>query len=577
MRHYCYDRGGNLTHLKHNPQDPPNAYTIELTVSDRSNRAVDKNVTEDPAQVDTYFDAAGNQRQLQTNQQLQWTSRGELARAVQMPRDSLADDEEIYRYDASGQRVTKHRSDLASGTVRRNHVLYLPGLELRTQYNDATVESLRHEIIVGAAGSAQVRLLHWETGLPPGMANDTIRYSYTDLIGSVALELGKDAAIISQEEYYPYGETAVWLPDNSVEAQYKTVRYSGKERDVTGLYYYGYRYYQPWLGRWLSADSAGTVDGLNLYRMVKNNPTSFKDMLGLNLEDANATENSSPPTHFETLLNSAKGKLNEQVQNLRIKLFKGQLEGLGKIPEIAESISKQMHSFTQSKAMHIALETGANFASGSANSLITIAAPPATKSLAKKVGVGLIDALTDPQPISPDYDLLSKVKDASANIKREIISKVKDTITSKLQDVTESAAKAALEEIIGLDLESVSLVSLSKSLGSAYSAMNLSRREYLDLVDSSAEKTIHYLTELHQELYDTFKKLAKPIVDIEGTWQVVAPNNSDATPSLGIISPDSKGKEAIFLDDIEKPINNGLRITNLLRKRVSDHRNHIKK
>jgi len=59
------------------------------------------------------------------------------------------------------------------------------------------------------------------------------------------------------------------------------VRYSGKERDATGLYYYGYRYYQPWAGRWLSADPAETVDGLNLYRMVRNNPITLMDSNGL--------------------------------------------------------------------------------------------------------------------------------------------------------------------------------------------------------------------------------------------------------------------------------------------------------
>jgi len=47
------------------------------------------------------------------------------------------------------------------------------------------------------------------------------------------------------------------------------------------LYYYGYRYYQPWAGRWLSADPAGTVDGLNLYRMCRNNPIIYSDYLGL--------------------------------------------------------------------------------------------------------------------------------------------------------------------------------------------------------------------------------------------------------------------------------------------------------
>lgn len=66
-----------------------------------------------------------------------------------------------------------------------------------------------------------------------------------------------------------------------MQGRYKFVRYSGKERDATGLYYYGYRYYQPWLGRWLSADPAGTVDGLNLFAMVRNNPMTLVDEHGL--------------------------------------------------------------------------------------------------------------------------------------------------------------------------------------------------------------------------------------------------------------------------------------------------------
>lgn len=69
------------------------------------------------------------------------------------------------------------------------------------------------------------------------------------------------------------------------EVKYRTVRYAGKERDMTGLYYYGYRYYQPWLCRWLSADPAGTVDGLNLFCMVRNNPVTYRDEDGRALVD----------------------------------------------------------------------------------------------------------------------------------------------------------------------------------------------------------------------------------------------------------------------------------------------------
>ncbi|HFT8658995.1 TPA: RHS repeat-associated core domain-containing protein, partial [Enterobacter cloacae] len=74
--------------------------------------------------------------------------------------------------------------------------------------------------------------------------------------------------------------TAVRTARSQAEVDYKTVRYSGKERDATGLYHYGYRYYQPWSGRWLSADPAGTVDGLNLFRMCRNNPVTLKDEEG---------------------------------------------------------------------------------------------------------------------------------------------------------------------------------------------------------------------------------------------------------------------------------------------------------
>lgn len=137
---------------------------------------------------------------------------------------------------------------------------------------------------MGEAGRAQVRVLHWTSGRPAEITDDQLRYSYDNLTGSRGLELDSAGQIISQEEYYPYGCTALWAARSQTEADYKTVRYSGKERDTTGLYYYGYRYYQPWTGRWLSTDPAGTVDGLNLFRMCRNNPGTFIDNNGLNPE-----------------------------------------------------------------------------------------------------------------------------------------------------------------------------------------------------------------------------------------------------------------------------------------------------
>ncbi len=90
--------------------------------------------------------------------------------------------------------------------------------------------------------------------------------------GASCLELDSDAGVISQESYHPYGGTAWFAGRSEVEAGYKTVRYSGKERDATGLYYYGFRYYVPWLQRWGSPDPAGEIDSLNLYGFVQSNP-----------------------------------------------------------------------------------------------------------------------------------------------------------------------------------------------------------------------------------------------------------------------------------------------------------------
>ena len=45
--------------------------------------------------------------------------------------------------------------------------------------------------------------------------------------------------------------------------------------------YYGYRYYHPELGRWLSRDPIGEEGGINLYAMVRNRQISLLDILGL--------------------------------------------------------------------------------------------------------------------------------------------------------------------------------------------------------------------------------------------------------------------------------------------------------
>jgi RHS repeat-associated protein len=57
--------------------------------------------------------------------------------------------------------------------------------------------------------------------------------------------------------------------------------FSTKQKDTSGLVYYGARYYNPQIGRWTQRDPMGFVDGPNVYAFVGNNPVNFVDPYGL--------------------------------------------------------------------------------------------------------------------------------------------------------------------------------------------------------------------------------------------------------------------------------------------------------
>ncbi|SFH83109.1 insecticidal toxin complex protein TccC [Pseudomonas syringae] len=272
---YRYDASGNLLQLTHTGTQ---SHSRTLVTSQTSNRSlpVINDRPPDEAAIAAAFDANGNLNELQAGQAMSWDSRNQLQHVRPVVRAAGDDDKERYVYDASGQRLRKIHTTKAKAVVHNAEVRYLPGLEVHS--NSATAETLH--VIVTQAGRNEVRVLHWQAGQPEGLENDQVRYSFADHLGSGTLEVDKNAHIISQESYYPFGGTSWWAGRSTVEASYKTIRYSGKERDATGLYYYGLRYYAPWLQRWINPDPAGTVDGMNLYRFVRNSPLRFADQQG---------------------------------------------------------------------------------------------------------------------------------------------------------------------------------------------------------------------------------------------------------------------------------------------------------
>ncbi|RLB64319.1 MAG: hypothetical protein DRI90_04890, partial [Deltaproteobacteria bacterium] len=89
-----------------------------------------------------------------------------------------------------------------------------------------------------------------------------------------------DAEKTLYEEFHPYG-TSAYRAFQSSEVSDKRYRYTGKEKDEeTKLYYYGARYLAPWLGRWMSPDPQGLVDGPGLYNYVRGSPVVLSDPSG---------------------------------------------------------------------------------------------------------------------------------------------------------------------------------------------------------------------------------------------------------------------------------------------------------
>jgi RHS repeat-associated protein len=98
--------------------------------------------------------------------------------------------------------------------------------------------------------------------------------------GNVAALLkATNGTISAQYEYGPFGEV---VRASGALAAANPFRFSTRIQDEeTGSLYYGFRYYLPAVGIWLSRDLVGERGGYNLYAFVQNAPLTKIDLLGL--------------------------------------------------------------------------------------------------------------------------------------------------------------------------------------------------------------------------------------------------------------------------------------------------------
>jgi RHS repeat-associated protein len=94
----------------------------------------------------------------------------------------------------------------------------------------------------------------------------------------IALVSAINGTATANYEYGPFGEE---LRMSGATAKLNPIRFSSKyDDDESDFLYYGYRYYNPSTGRWLSRDSIEEQGGLNLYGFVSNAPINNNDSYG---------------------------------------------------------------------------------------------------------------------------------------------------------------------------------------------------------------------------------------------------------------------------------------------------------
>jgi len=167
-----------------------------------------------------------------------------------------------YRYDASGERIIK-KSELGE-----------------TQYISANY-IVRNKTVVSTHIFAGNQRIASTVGIKDSCGNVTEQntlYYHPDHLGSSSYVTNQSGEFYEMIEYLPYGET---LYDEQTVSSV-SYKYTGKEQDTeTGLYYYGARYYDAKLCKFITPDDR--IDGLftgagqNMYMYCHGNPIRFND------------------------------------------------------------------------------------------------------------------------------------------------------------------------------------------------------------------------------------------------------------------------------------------------------------
>ena len=270
---YAYDRSGNLTRIRHNGGRGwlSLRWTRDFSVDAAGNQLATATVGSSTKSFG--YDPSGNLVSSPHLDTLDWNEDNQLVHVR-----THAGDDVHYAYDSEGHRVRKFiaRSD---GTTEER--LYVGRWERYFAKRGDGSTRVQRETLHVLDGEKRIALVERRTAGSDAGSDRLVAYQYGNALGSALLELDESSAILSYEEYHPYGSTALQSVSTLRRTPSKRYEFTAKERDnETGFYYHGSRYMAPWLCRWTSPDPSGVADGANMYTYAGNRPIGSSDPTG---------------------------------------------------------------------------------------------------------------------------------------------------------------------------------------------------------------------------------------------------------------------------------------------------------
>ncbi len=225
------------------------------------------------------FDADGNMTATGAGQLYVWDAENRLI-SIEPVTPTTGDKKQLNTYDGQSRRVRKQVYAYASGAwaLSSDEKYLYDGWNLAAVYDAASSNALLRTYTWGIDLSGSLQGAGGVGGLL-FVKDGSATYYYTyDANGNVSEVLDSSGAIAAHYEYDAFGNT---VASSGTYAATNAYRFSTKPvDDVSGLYYYGLRYYNPGSGRWINRDPIGEKGGRNLYAMVGNQPINTFDILG---------------------------------------------------------------------------------------------------------------------------------------------------------------------------------------------------------------------------------------------------------------------------------------------------------